>query len=74
MPDHVYKTIELTGSSQNSIEEAVQTAIARAAQTVRHMRWFKVKETRGYIGEGNIAYWQVTVKIGFTIDDTVELG
>lgn len=74
MSDHVYKKIELTGSSENSIEEAVSNAVARAAKTVRNMRWFEVAETRGYIEDGEIAYWQVTVKIGFTIDDTVELG
>jgi flavin-binding protein dodecin len=69
MPDHVYKKIELTGSSQNSIEEAVENAVARASQTLRNMRWFEVTETRGYIEEGQIAYWQVTVKVGFTLDE-----
>lgn len=74
MNDHVYKQIELTGSSQNSIEEAVANAVARAAKTVRNMRWFEVIETRGYIEEGEIAYWQVTIKIGFTIDDKADVG
>jgi len=74
MSDHVYKKIELTGSSENSMEEAVANAVARAAQTVRNMRWFEVVETRGFIEEGSIAYWQVTVKIGFTLDDTAEVG
>lgn len=74
MNDHVYKKIELTGSSENSIEEAVSNAVARAAKTVRNMRWFEVTETRGYIEDGEIAYWQVTVKIGFTIDDTADVG
>lgn len=74
MTDHVYKHIELTGSSSDSIEEAVSNAVARAAKTVRNMRWFEVVETRGYIEDGDIAYWQVTIKIGFTIDDTVEVG
>jgi dodecin len=69
MVDHVYKKIELTGSSPNSIEEAVQNAIARASQTIRQMRWFEVTETRGYIEDGQIAHWQVTVKIGFTLED-----
>jgi dodecin len=69
MADHVYKKIELTGSSPNSIEEAVQNAIARASQTIRQMRWFEVTETRGYIEDGQIAHWQVTVKIGFTLED-----
>lgn len=68
MSDHVYKKIELVGSSPNSIEEAVQNALARAGQTVRNMRWFEVTETRGHIEDGNVNHWQVTVKIGFTLD------
>ena len=72
MSDHVYKKIELTGSSQNSIEEAVQNAIAKASKTIRNMRWFEIVETRGYIDENQIAYWQVTIKIGFTLEDEVE--
>lgn len=74
MSDHVYKHIELTGSSPNSMEEAISNAVSRAGKTVRNMRWFEVVETRGYIEENDIAYWQVTIKIGFTIDDTVEVG
>jgi flavin-binding protein dodecin len=69
MADHVYKKIELTGSSTSSIEDAVKNAIARAAQTVRNMRWFEVTETRGHIESGRIAHWQVTVKVGFTLED-----
>jgi dodecin len=69
MSDHVYKIIELTGSSQKSIEDAVNNAITRAAKTVRNMRWFQVTETRGYIDNNNVTYWQVTVKIGFTLDE-----
>jgi len=68
MNDHVYKSIELTGSSQKSIEDAVQTAIAKAAETVRNMRWFEVVSTRGYLEDGQVAYWQVTLKIGFTLE------
>ena len=68
MSDHVYKKIELVGSSPTSIEAAVQNALARAAQTVRNMRWFEVVETRGHIADGQIEHWQVTVKIGFTLD------
>jgi len=68
MQEHVYKKIELVGSSKTSIEDAVQNALDRAADTVRNMRWFEVVETRGYIEDGNIAYWQVTVKIGFTLE------
>lgn len=74
MPDHVYKKIELTGSSTRSMEDAIKNAIARASKTVRNMRWFEVVETRGYLEAGEIAYWQVTIKIGFTLDDTVEEG
>jgi dodecin len=69
MSDHVYKIIELTGSSQNGIEDAVQNAVAKASQTLENLRWFEVIETRGYIEDGAVAYWQVTVKIGFTLKD-----
>jgi dodecin len=69
MSDHVYKIIELTGSSSKSVEDAVQKAIARAGQTVRNMRWFEVTETRGHIDGDAIAHWQVSLKIGFTLDD-----
>ncbi len=68
MSGHVYKTIELTGSSTESIEDAVRGAIARAAKTVRNMRWCEVVETRGHIEDNAIAHWQVTIKIGFTLD------
>ena len=69
MTDHVYKTIELVGSSATSSDEAVRTAIAKAAQTLRNLRWFEVVETRGQIEDGRVAYWQVTVKVGFTLED-----
>jgi hypothetical protein len=69
MNEHVYKIIELTGTSSQSLEGAIQNAIARAAQTVRQMRWFQVTETRGSIEDNKIAHWQVTVKIGFTLED-----
>jgi flavin-binding protein dodecin len=69
MPDHTYKKIELTGSSTNSIEEAVQNALARASKTVRNMRWFEIVETRGHIENGRVAHWQVTMKIGFTLEE-----
>ena len=68
MKDHVYKILDLVGSSEKSIEDAVQNAITKAAATIRNMRWFQVVETRGYIDAGKIAYWQVTVKIGFTVE------
>jgi dodecin len=69
MPDHVYKVVELVGSSSAGFDEAVQVAIGRAATTVRNLRWFHVTETRGHIEDGAIAHWQVTVKIGFTLDE-----
>ena len=68
MSDHVYKKIELVGSSPTSIEAAVANAIARAGKTVRNMRWFEVTETRGHIEDGKIGHWQVTIEIGFTLD------
>src|SRR2546430_9935211 len=68
MSDHIYKKIELVGSSPNGIEEAVKNALARAQKTMRNMRWFEVAETRGYLEEGNIAHWQGTLKGGFTLD------
>lgn len=68
MPNHVYKSIELTGSSTTSMEDAVRTAMDKAAKTIRNMRWFEVIETRGYMEDNKIAYWQVTVKISFTVE------
>ena len=70
MGSNVYKKIELTGTSSVSIEDAVQTALTKAAGSVRKMRWFEVLETRGAISEdGQINQWQVTIKVGFTLDD-----
>lgn len=69
MMNHVYKTIELTGSSQTSMEDAIRSAVTKAGETIRNMRWFNVIETRGMIDQGEIAYWQVTLKIGFTLED-----
>lgn len=68
MANHVYKMLELTGSSPVSIEEAVQTAIAKAHETVRNIQWFNVVETRGQVVDGKVAHWQVTVKLGFTLE------
>ena len=68
MSEHVYKKIELVGSSTTSIEDAVQNAISLAEKTIRNMRWFEVVETRGHIEENKINHWQVTVKVGFTLD------
>lgn len=69
MSDHVYKSVEITGSSPTGIEEAVRNAVHKAGNTIRRMQWFEVVETRGHISEGEVAHWQVTIKIGFTLDD-----
>jgi flavin-binding protein dodecin len=69
MSEHIYKKIELVGSSPNGFEEAVRNALVRAEKTVRNMRWFEVAETRGYIENGKVGHWQVTLKIGFTLED-----
>jgi len=69
MSNHIYKKIELVGSSPNSIEEAVQNAVAKAAQSLRNLRWFEVVETRGQIEDNKVAHWQVTIKVGFTLED-----
>jgi len=68
MSDHIYKKIELVGSSQNSIEDAVNNAIGRAGKTIRNMRWFEVAEVRGHLENNKVAHWQVTVKVGFTLE------
>ena len=68
MSDNIYKSIELTGSSEVSQEDAVRKAINAASQSVNNLRWFQVTDTRGHIENGEIAHWQVTVKIGFTLD------
>ncbi|TWT74334.1 dodecin [Allorhodopirellula solitaria] len=68
MSDHVYKKLELVGSSPDSIEDATANAISRAAKSVRDMRWFEVTETRGHIVDGKVAHWQVTIKVGFTLE------
>ncbi|MBI2570742.1 MAG: dodecin domain-containing protein [Candidatus Schekmanbacteria bacterium] len=67
--NNVYKLLELTGTSKTSIEDAVGVALARAAKTVRNMRWFQLVETRGDIKDGSVIHWQVTIKVGFTLED-----
>jgi flavin-binding protein dodecin len=69
MTDHVYKSIELTGSSKTGIEDAVTKAIAKASKSVRNIHWFQVIDTRGHVVEGKVAHWQVTMKVGFTLED-----
>ncbi len=68
MSNNIYKLLELTGSSSISIEDAVTTAIAKAHETVRHISWFTVTETRGHVVDGKVAHWQVSLKIGFTLE------
>lgn len=69
MAEHVYKHVELTGSSTRSFDDAVEVAIARAAKTLRGMHWFEVVDTRGFVADGKIAHWQVTIKVGFTLEE-----
>jgi hypothetical protein len=69
MADNVYKLVELTGTSSNSSDEAIQNALARAGKTTRNMGWFEVVETRGRIDGNKVAQWQVTIKVGFTVED-----
>jgi dodecin len=69
MPNKIYKHIELTGTSNSSIEDAVQSAIARASKSVRNIRWMQIIETRGQVEEGKVVQWQVTLKAGFTLDE-----
>jgi flavin-binding protein dodecin len=66
--DNVYKILELAGSSETSIEDAIQTAITKASSTVRNIRWFEVIQTRGHVEEGKVAHYQVMLKVGFTLE------
>jgi dodecin len=68
MSNHIYKKIELVGSSPDSIEDAVKNALAKASGSLRNLRWFEVVETRGHVEDGKIGHWQVTIKVGFTLD------
>ncbi|GAM55872.1 dodecin flavin-binding [Vibrio ishigakensis] len=68
MPHHTYKMTELVGSSPNGIEDAINNAVEKASKSVHNMRWFEMQEVRGHIDDGKVAHWQVTIKIGFTLD------
>ena len=68
MSDHVYRLSEIVGSSPNSVDEAIRTAIAKAAQTVRNIEWFQTEEIRGHVVDGGVAYFQVRLKVGFRVD------
>jgi flavin-binding protein dodecin len=67
--DHIYKQLELTGSSTSSIEEAVNNALVKASKTVHNLRWFEIVEIRGEIGDKAVSHWYTTMKIGFTLDE-----
>ncbi len=69
MPDHVYKSVELTGTSTTTVEDAVRNALERASSTIRNMRWFEVIQVRGGIEDQKLGQWQVTLKLGFTLDE-----
>ena len=69
MHDHVYKILELVGSSEKSIEDAIQNALTRAAKTIRDMKWFEVVQTRGQIEKGFVGHYQVTLRVGFTLEE-----
>jgi dodecin len=69
MTDHVYRIIEVAGSSDNSIEDAIQNAVGRASRTLRQIGWFEVIQTRGHVEEGKVAHFQVILKVGFTLED-----
>jgi dodecin len=74
MDDHIYRIIQIVGSSDKSVDDAIQRAVARASQTLRNLRWFEVVETRGHIEDGKVQHYQVTLKIGFTIADSDSAG
>lgn len=69
MSDHVYKVIELVGSSSESTDDAIRQAIRRASKTIKHLDWFQVVETRGHISDGEVGHFQVVLKVGFRLDD-----
>jgi len=69
MSDNVYKSVEITGSSATGVTEAIDTAIAKASQSLRNLDWFEVKEVRGHIADGKVAHYQVMLKIGFRLED-----
>jgi len=69
MSNHVYRLTEVVGSSPTSVDDAIRTAVRKAAQTVRNIEWFEAQEVRGQVVDGDVAYYQVRVKIGFRVDD-----
>ena len=73
MSDHVYKVVELVGSSETSVDDAIKSAVQRAGETQRNLRWFEVVQTRGHVDEGEVRYFQVTLKVEFTVDSSSAL-
>jgi dodecin len=69
MKDHVYKILELVGSSEEGIDDAIQNAISRALKTIREMKWFEVVQTRGDIEKGAVRHYEVTLRVGFALED-----
>ncbi len=69
MSNHIYKKVDLVGSSPVGVEDAVQNALAKASKSLRNLRWFEVSEIRGHIEDGKIGHWQVTMQVGFTLDE-----
>jgi flavin-binding protein dodecin len=69
MPEHVYKVVEIVGSSEESVSKAIDRAIAKAASTLRNIGWFEVSQVRGHIENGKVSHYQVTLKLGFRLDD-----
>ena len=68
MPNHIYKITELVGSSPDGVEAAVEVALERANKSLRNIRWFEIENVRGHVENGKTAHWQVTIKVGFTLD------
>ncbi|MBY0430998.1 MAG: dodecin family protein [Rhodospirillales bacterium] len=74
MPEHVYKIIELAGTSTRSIEDGINNAITRAANSLHNLRWFELKEVRGHVEAGQVSQYQVVIRVGFTLDDSTSAG
>lgn len=72
MHDHVYKIVELAGSADSGYEDAIQNAISRASQSIRHLRWFEVSEMRGHVENGRVRHYQVVIRVGFTLEDAAQ--
>ena len=70
MADHIYRIAEIVGTSPNGVDDAIRNAVSRASQTLRNIDWFEMTEVRGHLTDGQVADWQVTVKIGFRLDET----